>query len=73
MKFVDEETKNFRLQQCDSCEKRSSIGGICLACNCFIKAKVKFKAALCPLHKWGEEGDLPSEDVLEQIRNDAKL
>jgi hypothetical protein len=72
MKFVDEQTKQFRLSQCDSCEQRSSIG-ICKLCSCYIKAKVRFTAALCPLHKWGEEGDLPSEKELEEIRSNSRL
>jgi hypothetical protein len=72
MKFVDEETKAFRLSQCDSCEQRNSVG-ICNACMCIIKAKVRFTAALCPLHRWGEEGPLPTEEELNAIRNDARL
>lgn len=71
-KFVDEETKTFRLSQCASCDQRNSVG-ICNACLCIIKAKVKFSAAKCPLHKWGEEGDPPSEAELEQIRKEARL
>jgi hypothetical protein len=71
-KFVDEQTKTFRLSQCDSCEQKSSLG-ICKACNCIIKAKVRFTAALCPLHKWGEEGPLPTEQELEAIRQSSNL
>lgn len=72
MKFVNEETKAFRLSQCNGCDQKTSVG-VCKACMCIIKAKVRFTAALCPLHKWGEEGDPPSEAELEQIRKEARL
>ena len=72
MKFVDEQTKEFRLSQCNSCDQKNMLG-ICKACNCIIKAKVRFAAALCPLHKWGEEGPPPSEEELEAIRKTSSF
>ena len=51
---VDEKTKDERWDHCKGCTfltKRDR----CVKCGCFMKLKVKFKGASCPIGIWSED------------------
>lgn len=39
-----------RLKLCRSCENYKI--GICKKCGCFVKAKIRLNAVVCPVQKW---------------------
>lgn len=49
---TDQDTANFRYQLCLSCTELIQVTKQCKKCGCFMAAKVKLKAATCPLGKW---------------------
>lgn len=54
----DEQMMVDRWRQCRSCPDIRH--GICSHCGCFMKAKVKLRAASCPLGKWLAEPESAS-------------
>ena len=50
--MVDKKVSSERFDICKDCDKLT-VMNTCRACGCFMKAKVKFKKAFCPLDKWG--------------------
>lgn len=49
-KFVDEETYEFRLNQCKSC-KFFEYGTTCLKCGCVVQIRAKLAKSSCPYVK----------------------
>lgn len=50
--FVPKEVAQARYDICKKCDKLEQPMATCKECNCFMKAKVKAKGAVCPLGKW---------------------
>jgi len=57
--LIDTKMKEWRQGVCRSCEQYIPLTDMCKKCGCIITLKSRFKKALCPLHKWGEEGPPP--------------
>ena len=51
--MVDTDTAIDRMEICNDCEHLTSFT-TCRKCGCFMKTKVKFKKASCPIDKWGK-------------------
>jgi len=54
-----------RLNICKQCDQYFQMTNMCMKCACVVPLKVKFIAALCPLHKWGNG----SKKMREQENN----
>ena len=50
--IASDEVQNQRLDICKSCDQYFSITTTCKRCGCFMKVKVQFNIAKCPLEKW---------------------
>jgi hypothetical protein len=50
--FIDEETKNKRMELCNSCDFFDSQYKRCRKCGCFMEHKIKFKDVQCPIKLW---------------------
>lgn len=60
---VDAETRQQRVDLCNSCEHLSAMK-TCNKCNCFMPAKTWIKFAKCPIDKWNATAvyrELPEE------------
>lgn len=49
---VTKQVANQRFNICYGCEYLIKETNRCSQCGCFMKTKVKFKKAYCPVHKW---------------------
>jgi len=49
---ASKEESDRRLSVCDTCEMYDKEKSRCNKCGCFMKSKVLFIAATCPLNKW---------------------
>jgi hypothetical protein len=49
---VPREISDWRMIQCDMCDKLKN--GICQECGCVVKLKTKFSEMECPIGKWGK-------------------
>ena len=52
---VSKEIEKKRFDHCKSCTFLRDLNR-CTKCGCFMKMKVKFKKAKCPIGIWGEDG-----------------
>lgn len=50
LQFVDSQTKNQRMDICNSCEARKL--NFCSVCGCYLPAKTKLKKSECPMELW---------------------
>ena len=50
--FVVKEIAQSRFDICKKCENLNHVFFTCEKCGCFMKAKVKFSQAKCPIGKW---------------------
>ena len=50
--FVDDETKNERMEICKKCEFFYAQQQRCRKCGCWLDYKTKFSASTCPIDKW---------------------
>lgn len=50
--FVDEFEQKRRYDICQACEYFVASSHRCKKCGCFMKKKVEFTAAKCPVKKW---------------------
>ena len=49
---VDSETKNSRLEICNSCDRMNKENRTCLECGCFLDIKTGWATEKCPIGKW---------------------
>ena len=49
---VDSKTAEVRYDTCIQCDRFNNLSKMCKECGCFMPAKVKLKAVVCPLKKW---------------------
>jgi hypothetical protein len=49
---VTEEVANSRMAICRECPELIKATSQCKQCGCFMNAKTKIEAAICPLKKW---------------------
>ena len=52
VEHASEEESVRRMDICNDCDRLIPITHQCKECGCFMKMKVKLKAATCPLGKW---------------------
>jgi|TARA_Y100000310_G_scaffold7847_1_gene8519 hypothetical protein len=52
---VDKKIENKRWDHCSNCTFLTEKNR-CNKCGCFMKAKIKFKKASCPIGIWNKEG-----------------
>ena len=50
--IIPEEESNKRFEICNNCEFLNKEQYRCAKCGCFMKTKVKFSGAKCPISKW---------------------
>jgi hypothetical protein len=50
--FIDEETKNNRLEICNSCDFFDKSQKRCRKCGCFMNIKAQFRNVQCPIKLW---------------------
>lgn len=60
---VSEEVRRMRILTCVHCDLFDAPSGRCTECGCFIETKSKFTTEACPLGKWENGFDDPSENV----------
>lgn len=50
--YVDEQTKQDRIDKCNVCNNLVSLTRQCKKCGCFIDVKARYKKAFCPIGQW---------------------
>ena len=51
LEFADKQTEEARMAICNGCEAKNAIG-MCTACGCVLKVKVKLQHSSCPMELW---------------------